>query len=110
MDKAKKMTVDELKAMPWGGVAWCETHGEYDCGESGVVKYYDVFPVMKTFPAADNGHYVLIAGERYVDDADIDNLPKGYVYWDKKPEPEQMEPGLVSWEQAAKIYNESGII
>ena len=37
MSKAKKLTVEELKALPWGGVAWCEGYGEYDCGEQGIV-------------------------------------------------------------------------
>lgn len=106
MSKAKRLTVDELKALPWGGVAWCEIHGEYNCGDRGIIKYYDVFPVMKTFPEQDNRGYVLVAGARYVDDADIDNPPEGYVYWDKLPDPEQMEPGLVSWEQAVKVFNE----
>ena len=106
MSKAKKLTVEELKALPWGGVAWCETYGEYDCGDSGIIKYYDVFPVMKTLPEQNNKGYVLVAGARYTDDAEIDNLPKGYVYWDKQPDPEQMEPDLVSWEQAVKIFNE----
>lgn len=106
MSKAKKMTVEELKALPWGGVAWCEGYGEYDCGEQGIVKYYDVWPVMKTFAEENNKGYVLTSGGRYVDDMEIDNLPERYAFWDKQPDPEQMEPGLISWEQAVKIFNE----
>ena len=110
MEKARILEKEEIINLPWGGVVWCEHHGEYNCGKYGIVKYYDVFPMMKTFSPYDDDNYILVAGERYSGDIDINNIPDRYKFWSNKPCAEQMEPGLISWEEAAEIYNKSGVI
>lgn len=110
MEKAKKLTNAEIAALPWGAVVWCETRGEYDCGERGIIKFYDVYPAMKTFSAVNDFDCSLVAGERYHDDMDVKNLPTNLIFWSSKPEAEQMEPGLICMDDAMKIYNESGVL
>lgn len=109
MDKAKKMTVEELKDLPWGGVVWCEDHGEYDCGKYGIVNYYHIFPMMLTFSACDRK--VLIAGEGFIDDIEMEdvitgNIPKCvYCFWNSKPDLGQIEPGRIPFNEAMDIFN-----
>ena len=106
MEKAKMVPVAELAQLPWGGVVWCEKRGELVCGGR-TVKYYDWFPVMLTFSHWVDGAKILLAGERYHPDIELDNIPADVViYWDKEPDISQAEPGLITYDEALEIFNE----
>ena len=104
MNQAKKMTLEEIAALPRAAVIWCEWI--VDADEVEKLKFYDLFPVMVTFPGMDGS----ICGEtdpecyfqRFINEELVKE--ENCIYWNVKPDPEQLKDNfLISEEEFNRL-------
>lgn len=92
---AKKLTLDEIKALPRGSVMWAEFNDRTDEG----IVWYSLDPVMVCAPG-ENG--CLIGGDKdsFIDRNIDDHLLDDFTIWSSEPVKEQLS-GIT-----AKEYND----
>ena len=98
MNAAKKMTLDEIKALPKASIVWLEVQYESDDG----IKFYSLDPVMVCVPGEDG---CLIGGDKHCFiNRDIDDqlLDDATTIWSMEPDREQLE-GMSAAEYDALI-------
>lgn len=102
MEKAKKLTGAEIAALPWGAVVWHESHTILDCGKSGQVDGYRIYPMLVSVP----GEFGMLSYIDFESTAEftISDLPETSAFWDAAPEEGQIENGMPI-DDALKIFN-----
>ena len=102
MEKARKLTKNEIIELQRGDVVWRESHSVFNCGKYGQVDSYNIYPMLVSIPG-ENGLLGYIDDETEVT-IKLNSIPEEDCFWSEEPEPEQIEKG-VPIDEALKIYN-----